>query len=163
MAWSDQCKIAFAVTVRAKRNLGVCDRSVTSVIKEIAKESEVSTRTLHRWWAEVEGKRESNRAKNGTNATTSQNDDEKSENGVECRRAKPAIPMCRNEGCNRPVKTHPNTGAPYTTRYKFHGLCVACISRAYKEIKRNKDADIENGVSVTCPKCGHLHYINQPN
>jgi hypothetical protein len=161
VAWSDQCKISFAVTVRAKRNRGVLNRSVNSVIKEISNESGIPAPTLHRWWADAE--KATTFIKNDKQDTTNQNDDENSEEGVECRSTEAPLPVCRNDGCNRPVKIHPNTGAPYTTKFKFHGLCAACVSRAYKEINRNKDADIENGVSVTCPKCGHLHYIKQPN
>ena len=54
MAWSDVCKVSFGVTVRAKRNHGVLNRSTTSIIKEIAGESGVPVSTLHRWWAEIE-------------------------------------------------------------------------------------------------------------
>ena len=159
MAWSDQCKISFAVTVRAKRNRGVLNRSVNSIIKEISKESGIPASTLRHWWAEYSKKL----AENGQHDATNQNDNENTEKDTGCAGTKKPLPTCRNEGCDRPVKIHSDTGRPYTTKYKFYGLCSTCVSRAYDEIKRNKSAKTEGGISVTFSRCGHLHYINQPN
>ena len=118
MAWSDQCKISFAVTVRAKRNRGACDRSVTSVIKEISKESGVPARTLHRWWAEVEDKRKSNYAKNGTTALPHQNDDQ---NQVDQKAKVDQRPLCE---CGRPAK--PGKVKADGTQ-SFYKKCQKCL------------------------------------
>ena len=130
MAWSDQCKIAFAVTVRAKRNLGVINRSVNAIIKEISKESGVPPRTLHRWWAEAESA--TKLAKNGKHDTTHQDDEE---NQVDQEAEVDHRPLCQCGRQTKPGKVKADGARSY---YKS---CQKCL-RATAAPKRHA---IHNG------------------
>lgn len=52
MAWSDQCKVAFQMTVATKKNIGEKQRSDRAVLKEVAQETDIPFKTLERWWHE---------------------------------------------------------------------------------------------------------------
>lgn len=154
MAWSDQCKVAFEMTVITKKNMGEKRKSERQVLREVASETDIPFKTLERWWTEAKSKR----LKNEANDETAENDTEKEQ--------KDQCPWCTKTcrlGCEKPVYIRSDTGKPYGKKSIFYGLCVGCIGAIRRNIERNKTATAENGIRVFCPKCGHMHYILDPN
>ena len=157
MAWSDQCKISFAVTVRAKQYQGEKKRSTNAIIKEISGESGIPASTLQNWWADAERGRKL--SKTGQHDPTHQ---EQSESGTPCALDhvdQPPIPLCKN-GCGKTV--YLQHGKPLGPRSRQYGLCPACYIRSRRSIAKNKDADPTTGLRVVCPNCGHEHYVHPP-
>lgn len=119
MAWSDQCKISFAVTVRAKQYQGEKQRSTNAIIKEISKESGIPAPTLWRWWEQTESSR--TLIKNDKDNPTHQ---ERSENKVDQKPEVDQRPSCQ---CGRPAK--PGKIKADGTR-SYYGQCQKCLRTA---------------------------------
>jgi transposase-like protein len=72
MAWSDQCKVAFEMTVIAKKNMGEKRKSERQVLRDVASETDIPFKTLERWWTEAKSKRLKNEANDETAETTTE-------------------------------------------------------------------------------------------
>jgi len=77
MAWSDQCKVSFEVTVRAKEYQGEKKRSINSILKEVAAESGIPVGTLKRWWNESKKERFKNKPNKSKHLPTPTNSESK--------------------------------------------------------------------------------------
>lgn len=119
MAWSDQCKISFAVTVRAKQHRGEKQRSTNAIIKEISGESGIPASTLRNWWADAERGRKL--SKNGQHDATHQ---EQNENTVDQKQEVDQRPTCH---CGHPAKLG-RVKADGTRSY--YRSCSSCLRRA---------------------------------
>ena len=150
MAWSEQCKVSFAMNVVARTKKGEKRRSEAAILREVAAESDIPFKTLERWWAEWKKSRLENEVKPITTEDDTVNQPE--EESIEA-----PIPKCKN-GCEKDVHIS-STGNPYGPKSKYYGLCSSCRRTAQKKVERNKAATPENGIEVICPKCGHNHYV----
>ena len=150
MAWSDQCKVAFEMTVITKKNMGEKKKSERQVLREVASETDIPLKTLERWWTEAKSKR----LKNEANDETAENDNEKGQKEASASETH----LCRM-GCGRPVCNGPGMDKPLSKKSPTHGLCETCRRDVVRLFTKNKTATAENGIRVFCPKCGHMHYI----
>lgn len=65
MAWTEQCKVAFRVGVKAKiHNKGL---KLKDALQELKEESDIPKKTLERWYYEKDLKTEDSKAANGNN------------------------------------------------------------------------------------------------
>ena len=82
MAWTEQCKIAFTTTADALYYQQQGKKNKTKIIKQLAEDTDISPRTLRRWWDE------DSMAKNGHTEVNIENNNENTDKEEE--------PLCSN-------------------------------------------------------------------
>lgn len=113
MAWTDQCKIAFTTTADALYYQQQGRKNKTKIIKKLAIDTDISPRTLRRWW-DAE-----NKAKNGHVDVTDSDNKENQSQSIDN--------MC--EKCHEnPKKVVHKTSGQY-----FCKLCHKCQSEKEKQ------------------------------
>ena len=100
-------------------------KEISSMIERIF-ETKIPARTL-----EQRARRQIN-ATNVANDSTAENDNKTKE---EDKKNKEDLPLCKN-GCKKPV--YINRVKPYGANSKYHGLCVTCMDRLKRKIRKEK-------------------------
>ncbi len=88
MAWAEQCKVEFEMTVMAKRHIGKKKKAIDVIIRDVANESGIPFGTLKRWWYDAQKEKS---FKNERSDTTIK--DEKENEQEEA--ILPAHPICK--------------------------------------------------------------------
>jgi len=150
MAWAEQCKVAFEMTVIAKQHTQEKKRSINSILQELSKESGIPRKTLSTWWYKAQ---EEKLLKTKQKEATDSNNKEK-EAPITLPPA--VLPMCKQCGKK---KVYTDAGNPLGPNSKYHGLCATCRRDNFVKIKQNKD--VTTGPNVVCPKCGNRFFIKK--
>ena len=138
MAWSEQCKVSFAVSVVAKTETGRA-KSVNEAIKILSKESGIPEKTLWRWWSEQKVLKNEEHAEQAKKTESYGLEDVGDDEGN--------WPVCKTNGCGNLVALT-KRGRPYTIKSKYHGLCGTCRDRVVKGQERR-----------ICECCGQTFFI----
>jgi len=138
MAWSEQCKVSFAVSVVAKTETGRA-KSVNEAIKILSKESGIPEKTLWRWWSEQKVLKNEEPTKNVEETGIC-------DQNIVDHEDQPR-PVCKTDGCGNLVALTPR-GKTYSIKSKHYGLCFTCKNRAVKNQERR-----------ICECCGQTFFI----
>ena len=148
MAFTDQCKFAFRAN--AQGLLGKQKKkNVTKVLKELAEDSDISFKTLERWWYEgQQAAGKDNPLKNeGTGEESCPNNEPTGE-----------IPICIRCNINQ-IEIGSRTKKPLPRESLYYGLCSPCRKRHTQIKKLDENAD-KDGLMTICPTCNHAHYVS---